>query len=160
MKQNNINQLYALVEAEKYSEIRVLLEKLLEENKPLAVKFAVKCAYLVLDIYEKKYPGNDKPRKAIEAAEAWIANPTVENQEKAKNAASAASAAYAADAAAYAAYAAASAANAASAAYAAAYAAADAAANAAERKETWTKCIDIYANLSRKEKLSQSCFNC
>jgi hypothetical protein len=79
------------------------------------VKYAVYAAEQVIDIYEKKYPDDDRPRKAIEAAKKCIESPTEEN----KAAAAADAAAYAAyaDAAAYAAYA-----------DAAAYVAADAAA--------------------------------
>jgi len=90
------------------------------------VSYAVFAAEQVIDIYEKKYPNNKKPREAIEAAKKCIENPTEENK-KAYAAAYAAAAAAAADAAAYAAAAAAAyAAAAAAAAYAAAYAAADA----------------------------------
>ena len=89
--------------------------------------FAILCAESVLKYFEDKYPDDDRPRKAIEAAKEYL---------KTKLAAYAA--ADAADAA-YAAYAAADAADAARAAYAAAgaayaaagvaYAAADAAYN-------------------------------
>ena len=37
--------------------------------------FACQCARLVLPIFEKKYPEDDRPRKAIEAAEAFGASP-------------------------------------------------------------------------------------
>ena len=86
--------------------------------------FACQCARLVLPIFEEKYPEDDRPRKAIEAAEAFALGQI----DKAELAKAAADATYVANAAAYAAYAAADAANAAAdAAYAAAYAAADAA---------------------------------
>jgi hypothetical protein len=89
------------------------------------VQYAVFAAEQVIDIYEKKYPDNKKPREAIEAAKKCIDNPSEENKKAADDAAAAAYAAAAAadadaaaDAAAYAAYADA-------AADAAAYAAAD-----------------------------------
>ena len=63
------------------------------------MQFAVKCAFSVLDIYEAKYT-DDKPRKALEAAEKWINEP---NQENADAAVYTATAAYAAADAAYAA---------------------------------------------------------
>ncbi len=86
------------------------------------VELAVICAQRVLAIYDKKYPKDDRPRKAIEAAMAYAKDPSEKNRK------ASAAAAYAAYAAAYAAYAdAADAAYAAYAAYAAAYAAADAA---------------------------------
>ena len=119
-----------------WSEMRVV--KAYRWEKPDSVAMAIYSAELVIGEYEKRYPDDKRPRRAIEAAKAWLENPTEEN--RAAYAASAASAAYAAyaanaaKAAAYAAYAAANAAYAAAyAANAAAYAAdaANAAANAA-----------------------------
>ena len=103
------------------------------------VRYAVFAAEQVIDIFEKKYTEDDRPRKAILAAKNYIENPCDENKDAAYAAACAAAyaAAYAAGAAANAAgaaaYAAANAAGAAAnaAAYAAANAA-DAAANAAD----------------------------
>ena len=85
-------------------------------DKPRLVTFAADCAERDLPIFEARYPEDLRPRKAIEAARAWIACPTPETSD-------AASAAYAASdaAASYAAYAASDAAHAA--AHAAAYAA-------------------------------------
>ena len=112
-------------------------------DKPTAVKIAIACAEHVLAIFEKKYPNNKRSRKAIEAAIAWVKNPTEENRQAAAAAADAADAAYAA----YAAYAAADAdadaadaTYAAYATYAAAYAAADADAAA-----------DAYARISERK---------
>ena len=79
---------------------------------------ACACAETVLPLFEKKYPNDDRPRKAIEAARGWARGAEVVATVR-----SAAAAAYAAAAAAYAAYAAAAAAYAAYAAYAAAAAA-------------------------------------
>ena len=81
------------------------------ENR-VRVLFAVLCAESVLHLFEEKYPNDDRPRNAIEAARNYIGT----NEYDAANAANAANAA---DAAAYAA----GAANATNAAYAAAYAA-------------------------------------
>ena len=100
-------------------------------TKPQAVLLAVTCAEHVLEIFEKKYPGEKRPRLAIDSVKNWLANPTEENRKTCRIAADAA--AYAAADAAYtaasAAYTAASAAYAAAAytAAAAAYAADDAA---------------------------------
>ena len=69
--------------------------------------YAIYAAEQVLEIFEAKYPEDDRPRKAIEAAKAYLKDKTPEN----KNAAYAA--AYAAYAAADAAHAAAHAAHAA-----------------------------------------------
>jgi hypothetical protein len=96
------------------------------------VEFALKCASSVLDVFEAKYANDDRPRKALEAAEKWLNNPCKETRLAAADAYAAADAAAAyaaADAAA--AYAAAGAAIAAIAADAAAAYAAAAAADAA-----------------------------
>ena len=91
-------------------------------------QFAIGCALVVLPIYENKYPSNDDPRKAIEAAEKYLKNEiTLQELNIFRKAAYAA---YDAADAYYAAYAAAAAYYAAYAAYAAdaaddAYAAAD-----------------------------------
>ena len=65
-----------------------------------SLKMAIFSARSCLDKFENKYPGNDKPRKAIEAAEAVLANDTAKNRKAARIAADAAYAAYAAYAAA------------------------------------------------------------
>ena len=83
------------------------------------VEYAIFAAEQVINLYEKKYPSDNRPRKAINAAKEWLKNPSNKNKNAAADAA--------ADAAAYAAYAAAAAAaDAAYAAYAADAAAADA----------------------------------
>ena len=106
-----------------WSEMKV--KKVYPWSKVNSVMLAVFSARKVLDIYEKKYPGDDRPREAIESAEEWIKNPTKENASyAASSAASYAAASYAADS-----YAAASAAS--SAASAASSAAASAASSAA-----------------------------
>ena len=56
------------------------------------VRFAADCAAHVLPIFEKKYPKDDRPRKAIQAARKWAKEPTEKN---AASAASASAAAYA-----------------------------------------------------------------
>ena len=97
------------------------------------ITYAVFAAEQVIDIYEKKYPEDKRPRQAIQAAKLCLKNNNVKNINAAAYAAGAAyEAAYAAEAAFAAAYAAAYAAGAAyAAAYAAAYEAAYAAAYAA-----------------------------
>ena len=47
------------------------------------VSYAVYAAEQVIDIYEKKYPDDKRPRKAIEAAKACIKNPSAKNKEAA-----------------------------------------------------------------------------
>jgi hypothetical protein len=121
-----------------------ILKRAATLDKITYVRIAIKCAESVIDIYEKKNPKDERPRKAIEAAIAYVKDPSEKNRKAAAYAyadADAAAYAYAdaaADAAAYAADAAAAAyaaAYAAADAYAAAYAAADAyAADAAAKK--------------------------
>ena len=62
------------------------------------VSYAVYAAEQVIDIFEKKYPDDKRPRTAIEAAKKCIKNPSDENKKKAY---SAARAAYGASSAAY-----------------------------------------------------------
>ena len=118
------------------------------------IRYAIFAAEQVIEIFEKKYPDDKRPRNAIMAAKKYLKNPSLKNKNAANAAAHAAYAAYAAyaaahaayDAAAYAAYAAASASASASTAYAAADAAADAAyaaSYAAATLKTLAKCADI-----------------
>lgn len=51
------------------------------------VSYAIFAALQVIDIYEKQYPGDDRPRKAIEAAQRCVNNPTEENKSAAESAA-------------------------------------------------------------------------
>ena len=101
-------------------------------NRKQRIQYAVFAAEQVIDIFEKKYPEDKRPRLSIEATKKCLEDDSLENRNAsaaydAYDAASAA-AAYAADAAAaYADAAASAAAAAAYAAYAAAYAAAAAA---------------------------------
>ena len=72
------------------------------------VGYAIFAAEQVIDLYEKKYPADKRPREAIEAAKKCVKNPTDKNKAAADAAAdaahAAADAAYAAHAAADAAY--------------------------------------------------------
>ena len=126
------------------------------------IRYAIYAAELVIDLYEKKYPEDQRPRNAINTAKAYLKNPSIKNKNAAyaaayaayaANAANAANAAYAAANAAYAAANAAyAAANAVNAAYAdnavyAVYAAANAAyaaANAAYARKGMEKKIILY----------------
>jgi hypothetical protein len=95
-------------------------------NHKQKIMYAIYAAEQVIDLYEKKYPDDKRPRQAIEAAKKYLNESTDENKKAAADAAHAAYAAYAAahaaDAATYATYAA-------YAAYAAAQAAAHVAAD-------------------------------
>jgi hypothetical protein len=108
-----IKELYPVfIKNKKHDWLNWLLVRLM--NKKQKVMYAVFAAELVLQIFEKKHPKDDRPRKAIEAAKAYLKNPCAKTKK---------AAAYAAYAAYNAAYAAAYAAAAYDAAYAAAYAA-------------------------------------
>ena len=112
-----------------WSEMRVV--RAYEWTKPDSVAMAIYCAELVVGIYEKQHPDDKRPRQAIEAAKAWLNDPTEENRQAASAASAAAyDAAYAAASAAYAAYAAYDAAY-------AAYAAASSAAAVLDKIEAW-----------------------
>jgi len=64
--------------------------KALKWTQADSVSLAIYAARLVLDVYESAYPGDDRPRIAIEAAERWLAHPSVENQAAVRAAAGAA----------------------------------------------------------------------
>ena len=49
------------------------------------LSLAIQCAEKVLFIFEEKYPDDKRPRKALDAAKAYLANPTKENQNAAKD---------------------------------------------------------------------------
>ena len=52
--------------------------------KQWRVKRAVRKARLILHLFEDTYPDDNRPRAAIEAAEAWLKDPTEENQRAAR----------------------------------------------------------------------------
>ena len=49
-------------------------------NRKQKIKYAVFAAEQVIDIYEKEYPDDNRPRKAIEAAKACIGKNTEKNR--------------------------------------------------------------------------------
>jgi hypothetical protein len=115
-------------------------------------KYAIFAAKQVIQIYEKKYPRDSRPRQAIEAAEKYLNEPTEDNKNAAYAAAAAADAAAdAAGAAADSAYAAASSAHAAYAAAHAADAAVDAATWAAPRRKIQLEIINYGLNLLKAQ---------
>ena len=63
------------------------------------IRFAVYCAKDVSPIYEAEYPNDDRPRKAIEAAETCMKSNTKKNRDAARAADAARVASWAADAA-------------------------------------------------------------
>ncbi len=56
-------------------------------TKKDSVALSIFSAELCIGIYEKQYPNDDRPRKAIEAAKKWLKNPTKENESAAESAA-------------------------------------------------------------------------
>ena len=113
------------VSSQKNKEIEPLFDTFLAEEKPLGwgnwliarllpktdkIRYAIYAASKVLEIYEKKYPNDKRPREAIKAAKRYLKSPTKKNKAAAGAGAAAAGAAAASYAASYASYAAADAA--------------------------------------------------
>lgn len=48
------------------------MKKIREEDHKLLALWAVGCAEHVLPLFENEQPGDDRPRKAIEAARLWV----------------------------------------------------------------------------------------
>ena len=69
-----------------WSDMRVV--KAYKWQKKDSVALAIYAAELVIDIFEKEYPHDDRPRKAIEAAKVYLKHPTKKNMEAARGAAS------------------------------------------------------------------------
>jgi len=130
--EQGINLLWETDHHSKFNWSNWILSRVL--NHKNRVRYAAHAAELVLPLWEKEFPEDKRPHEAINAAKAWINDPSEVNTEKCRQAANAAwyaaaacAAAYtAARAAAYTAARAAAAANAACAAANAALAAADA----------------------------------
>ena len=62
-----------LIKAEQYEWGNWLLPRVFTTTQN--IKYAIFAAEQVIEIYEKQYPKDDIPRKAIEAAKAYIDNP-------------------------------------------------------------------------------------
>ena len=56
-------------------------------QKKDSVALSIYAASLVIDLFEKEYPSDDRPRKAIEAAKKWLKNTTKKNESAAWSAA-------------------------------------------------------------------------
>ena len=63
------------------------------EDPKEKMSLAIQCAEKVLFMWEEEFPNDKRPRKAIEAAKVYLADPTEENKKAAKVASDAASAA-------------------------------------------------------------------
>lgn len=71
-----------------WSEMKIV--KIYKWTKKDNIKLAIYAAKLVVDLYEKRYPGDKRPREAIQAAQTFIKSPTEENRQKCYLAAAAA----------------------------------------------------------------------
>lgn len=49
------------------------------EWKRMLVSIAIDAAKNCIHVFEAEYPADDRPRKALEATEKWLAEPTIEN---------------------------------------------------------------------------------
>lgn len=115
---SRVDVLNKLIESEKLDWANWFIVRIMSRKQKL--QYAIFAAEQAIEIYEKQYPKDDRPRKAIEAAKAVLKNDTKSNRDAASNAAfvasDVASAAFVASDAAFAAYAASNAAYATSAA--------------------------------------------
>jgi len=104
-ERDTLKILKLLIEEKRYFWANWLIVRVM--NYGQNISYAVFAAEQVIDIFEKKFPDDKRPRQAIEAARKCINNPSQENKITAYAAAHAAHAAvYAVDAAVYAAHAA------------------------------------------------------
>jgi len=101
-----IYQAFSYVQGEILTQVEVKGKSIIQDDKEVwekmriikswrwtkkdSVLFAICAARLVLKNFEKEYPNDNRPRKAIEAAEKYIKNPTVKNKNTARSARSAA----------------------------------------------------------------------
>ncbi len=131
-----------LLSDEKFSWANWTIVRLMDH--PQKIRYAIYAAEKVIDIFEKKYPEDPRPRKAIEAAKAYLKDSSDKNK---RVASAAADAAYDASYAAADAYAAA----AADAAYDAAYATADAAYDAADADAAYAAAAYAAAAYAKKK---------
>ena len=76
-----IKILKELIKVKKYVWANWMIVRVMTYND--YVSYAVFAAEQVIDIYEKKYPDDKRPREAIEAAKKCIDDPSKENKEAA-----------------------------------------------------------------------------
>ncbi len=107
-------------------------------DKKKCVQIAVFSARQVLPLFEERHPNDKRPQQAIEAAEAWINNPSKENAYAAAAAYASAAYAYASDA------------------DADAYASADAAAASASAASAASAYASAYASAAAKRKTHEA----
>ena len=80
--------LYLLIKENQLDWANWLIVRVMEYKQ--YVSYAVYAAEQVIDIFEKEFPDDKRPRTAIEAAKKCIKNPSDENKKEAANASSAA----------------------------------------------------------------------
>ena len=84
-ERNTEKILLLMIKQEKLDWINWLICRLFPTKK-MKVQYAIFAARQVLDIYEAKYPDDQRPRLAIEAAEAYLKAPTKRNKSAADSA--------------------------------------------------------------------------
>ena len=77
--------LLGLYEQERYEWANWLLCRVMSRRQ--RIKYAIHAAEPVLPIFEAAYPGDDRPRKAIKAARAYLAHPSPKTRSAAESAA-------------------------------------------------------------------------
>ena len=93
---NDVSQAFSYVQGEILAKVEVSGKHEVESDKEVwekmrivkaykwqkkdSVELAIYAAELVIDIYEKEYPSDDRPRKAIEAAKTYLKDPNDENK--------------------------------------------------------------------------------
>ena len=70
-----------LMKSKHYDWANWFIIRIMKKKQYLA--YAIFAAKQVVDIYEKKYPDDKRPRLAIEAAEAYLKNPRKKNKDAA-----------------------------------------------------------------------------
>jgi len=83
-----IEILERLIEAEKLDWANWLITRCMTHEQQ--IRYAIFAAEQVIEIYEKKHPNDDRPRKAIKAAKEYLKNPNEETKSAAYAAAHAA----------------------------------------------------------------------
>ena len=71
---NTAKVMIKLVEEDRFSDALWVFENL--SDKAQAVELAIFCAELVISVFEEKFPDDDRPRMAIEAAKKYQEDPT------------------------------------------------------------------------------------
>ena len=107
VKNRNIDNIFNLIVSSENSEMLSWgnwgIVRLM--NHEQRIKYAIFAAEQVIDIFEDRYPNDNRPAKAIKAAKNYLNNPTQETAKAADAAYAAYAVAYAASAATYAGYA-------------------------------------------------------